>query len=43
MGADESDIYKLDGELDDHDKSVVISFYVEYKVLISNVVNAIEG
>lgn len=42
MSTDKSDVNPLYCKFDNNDKSVVVAFDVEYIVLVSHVINAIE-
>ena len=43
MSSYKTNIYKLNGKLDNYNNSICIPFYIEYIMLIANIVNTIKS
>ena len=43
MSSYKTNIYKLNGKLDNYNNSICILFYIEYIMLIANIVNTIKS
>lgn len=43
MSSYKTNIYKLNGKLDNYNNSICIPFYIEYIMLIVNIVNTIKS
>lgn len=43
MSSYKTNIYKLNGKLDNDNNSICIPFYIEYIMLIANIVNTIKS